>query len=176
MQAVLLLSTLSAITVLKISSGEVNLVPMTLSDSSREISIFGDKYYRNYSDGRQERVFFLHISKFSFQFPLTVLTLHQWNKSFTRCKTLFLGVIHNNASTIQRYDFLCYSQLTSLPKIMENSHKKCVLTGSSGLTEKRVLYVLKGPYTRSRRSHYATTISRLGFSMARNISYRLLLL
>ena len=41
MQAVLLLSTLSAITVLKISSGEVNLVPMTLSDSSREISIFG---------------------------------------------------------------------------------------------------------------------------------------
>ena len=58
MQAVLLLSTLSAITVLKISSGEVNLVPMTLSDSSREISIFGDKYYRHYSDGRQERVFF----------------------------------------------------------------------------------------------------------------------
>ena len=39
MQAVLLLSTLSAITVLEIASGEVNLVPMTLSDSSREISI-----------------------------------------------------------------------------------------------------------------------------------------
>ena len=42
MQAVLLLSTLSAITILEIASGEVNLVPMTLSDSSREISIFGD--------------------------------------------------------------------------------------------------------------------------------------
>ena len=47
MQAVLLLSTLSAITILEIASGEVNLVPMTLSDSSREISIFGDKYYRH---------------------------------------------------------------------------------------------------------------------------------
>ena len=50
MQAVLLLSTLSAITVLEIASGKVNLVPMTLSDSSREISIFGDvfgKYYRH---------------------------------------------------------------------------------------------------------------------------------
>lgn len=58
MQAVLLLSTLSAITVLEIASGEVNLVPMTLSDSSREISIFCDKYYRHYSDGRQERAFF----------------------------------------------------------------------------------------------------------------------
>lgn len=61
MQAVLLLSTLSAITVLEIPSGKVNLVPMTLSDSSRETSIFGDifgKYYRKYSDGYQERVFF----------------------------------------------------------------------------------------------------------------------
>ena len=79
MQAVLLLSTLSAITVLEIASGKLNLVPMTLSDSSREISISDDIFGKTLQRRMSRTCFFLHISKFSFQFPLTVLAVHQWN-------------------------------------------------------------------------------------------------